>query len=70
MEMEERNGRMVIRQIHGYQNERYQGAADPRVRYAWFLEPWLNWVNGGSERDRDGNPVLPEKEIITEVKTA
>jgi len=70
MEMEERNGRMVIRQIHGYQNERYQGAADPRERYAWFLEPWLNWVNSGSERDRDGNPVLPEKEIITEVKTA
>lgn len=70
MEVEEKNGRTVIRQIHGYMNERYKDAADPRERYAWFLGPWLDWVNSGSERDRDGNPVLPETETITEVKSA
>lgn len=66
IEMIKRQGRMEIMQIHGYRNEGYarregeREAVNPRVRYAWFLDTWLDWVNSGSKRDRDGNPVLPE----------
>ena len=72
VELEEVKGRVGIRQIHGYRNERYQGAVDPKIRFHGFLQTWLDWVNSGSERDQDGNPVLPE-EITTyeaEVKSA
>lgn len=68
LEMDKKNGKDVIRQIHGYKNEHYGGKTKPAAvlppkdRFAWFLEPWLEWVNAGSERDRDGNPVLPGAE--------
>ena len=67
IEMIKRKGRMDIMQIHGYRNEGYarregeREAVNPRVRYAWFLDIWLDWVNAGSKRDRDGNPVLPDE---------
>lgn len=67
IEMIKRQGRMEITQIHGYRNEGYarregeREAVNPRVRYAWFLDIWLEWVNAGSKRDRDGNPVLPDE---------
>lgn len=71
IELKEDRGRIGIRQIHGYRNENYGGAAEPEKRFGWFLGPWLEWVNSGSERDRNGNPVLPgEETITTEVKTA
>ena len=71
VELREKRGKIEIQQIHGYQNERYAGAVDPEIRFAPFLETWLSWVNSGSERDRDGLPVLPEAETTeTEVKTA
>ena len=71
IEMKEERGRAEIRQIHGYRNEGYsETAADPREKYAWFLETWLNWVNSGSERDRQGKPVLPESEQTEESKSA
>ena len=58
-------GKWKIRQVHGYKNEGYakseeREAVKPSHRYAWFLEAWLGWVNAGSQRDRDGRPVLPE----------
>ena len=75
LEMDRKEGKDVIRQIHGYKNERYGGPTkppavlSPEERFAWFLGPWLEWVNAGSERDRDGNPILPgAEEMKTEVK--
>jgi len=66
IELEETRGRIGIRQIHGYQNERYghrKTGARPEERYADFLQTWLDWVNAGSERDKDGRPILPEEEV-------
>ena len=75
LEMDRKEGKDVIRQIHGYKNERYGGPTkppavlSPEERFAWFLGPWLEWVNAGSERDRDGNPILPGvEESNVEVK--
>lgn len=65
IEMETVNGIERIRQIHGFKNENYEGATAPRERFGWFLNPWLEWVNAGSERDRAGNPVLPAAEEQT-----
>ena len=60
---------MQIRQIHGFQNERYDPQKKPEERFAWFIGPWLDWVNAGSERDRDGNPELKieQEETMMEV---
>ena len=56
----------VLRQIHGYRNERYSNAVSAQKKYAWFLDAWLGWVNAGSRRDRKGNPIttgiIQEKE--------
>lgn len=49
-------------QIHGYRNEHYKGAVSAVEKYAWFLEPWLDWANGGSKRDKDGKPIIENKE--------
>ena len=69
IEMETEKGKEQIRQIHGYQNERYGATMTPRERFGWFLGPWLEWVNAGSPRDRRGEPVLPgADEMITEVE--
>ena len=62
LEMDKKDGKTIIRQIHGYQNEHYRPAVKPEQRFAWFLGPWLEWVNAGSERDRNGNPILPGAE--------
>lgn len=47
-------GETRIRQIHGYKNERYgqKQGRQKQQEYAWFLNPWLEWVNKGSRRDR------------------
>ena len=60
IELYEERGVWKLRQIHGYQNERYKHAPklSARERFAWLLEPWLNWVNDGSPRDRDGKPIV------------
>lgn len=70
IELRESKGRIEIQQIHGYRNEKYKNAVSPRKKFAWFLDVWLDWVNRGSERDKDGVPVLPEKKQTEEVKTA
>lgn len=69
IELYEERGVWKLRQIHGYQNERYKPAPklSARERFAWLLEPWLDWVNDGSPRDRDGKPIVKGHE---EVKTA
>ena len=57
-------------QIHGYKNERDLGkqiAPDPRETMRWILDPWLEWVEKGSPRRKDGTARLPK---FKEVKTA
>lgn len=55
-------------QVHGYRNE-LDGAANPRKTMAWMLDPWLDWIERGSPRKKDGSPKL--KKIKTEeAKTA
>ena len=69
IELKEERGKIDIWQIHGYKNEGYtkagKPAIPPRERYRDFLDTWLAWVNAGSERDKQGRPILPEmqKEI-------
>lgn len=55
-------GKMHIRQIHGYRNEGYGAKVSMRDKYAWFLDPWLEWVNSGSKRDKAGKPIMDNKE--------
>ena len=55
-------------QVHGYRNE-LDGAENPRKTMAWMLDPWLDWIERGSPRRKDGSPKL--KKIKTEeAKTA
>ena len=51
-----------LKQIHGYRNEgvysqKGRFAPDPREAYRDILDPWLNWVEGGSRRNQKGQPV-------------
>lgn len=55
-------GKMNIQQIHGYRNEGYGAKVSMRDKYAWLLDPWLEWVNAGSKRDKAGKPVIENKE--------
>ena len=50
--------RMV--QIHGYKND-VNAKIKPRDKYAEILDPWLDWIQAGSKRDKDGNPVMRRK---------
>ena len=60
--------KVVIRQIHGYQNEGYlRGMPEdqkhrhrPEYKYKWFLDLWRAWVTAGSKRDKKGTPILAE----------
>lgn len=67
----EMNGN-TLKQIHGYMNEHYKNAKDPRKEMAWLLDPWLLWLKKGSPRDKAGNPKWPRMDINEqqEVKTA
>lgn len=49
-----------IRQIHGYKNETYGAKQRPEEKYKWFLDTWLSWVEAGSKRDKNGNPIIKE----------
>lgn len=72
IELVKRQGKMDIMQIHGYRNEGYahrggeREAVNPRQRYAWFLDTWLEWVNAGSQRNKDGSPILPDEIRVKE----
>ena len=55
-----------MRQIHGFKNEgehtlKGRFAPDPREVYREFLDAWLDWIEKGSRRDKEGNPKLPKK---------
>lgn len=52
--------KVQLRQIHGYQND--AGRQPARQKYAWFLEVWIEWMEQGSPRDKEGNPVIQAKE--------
>ena len=56
----------TIAQIHGWDDERTKcpdnpGKIDPRVLYRDFLDEWTAWLEGGSKRDKRGQPVLPRR---------
>ena len=55
-----------IAQIHGWDDERTKhpdnpGRIDPRRLYRDFLDEWTAWLEGGSNRDKRGQPVLPRR---------
>lgn len=55
-----------IAQIHGWDDERTKhpdnpGRIDPRMLYRDFLDEWTAWLEGGSKRDKRGQPVLPRR---------
>lgn len=59
-----------LKQIHGYRNEgiytcKGRFAKDPREKFRWLLDPWLEWVAKGSRRRKDGSPVLPKHKEVT-----
>ena len=56
----------TIRQVYGYRNDRASCPENPkgipaRKLYGAFLEEWLEWLNAGSKRYKDGRPKLPRK---------
>ena len=55
--------KITLVQIHGYKNELYKNSPEaPRTKYAWFLDAWINWQRNGSKRDKNGNPIIPDRE--------
>lgn len=61
----EMNGNKLV-QIHGYKNEgvhttKGRFAPDPREVYREYLDTWLDWLEKGSRRDKNGKPKLPRK---------
>lgn len=67
----EMNGNHII-QIHGWDDERTACKENPgrtpcMILYKTILEPWLQWLNGGSKRDKRG---LPRRIKKQEAKTA
>lgn len=62
--IEFRGGKII--QIHGWDDERTPCKANPkkispRTIYKDFLDGWLAWIEGGSKRDKQGYPVIPNK---------
>lgn len=56
----EMNGKKLV-QVHGFRNEQKPCPENPhmvpaRKLYAGILDPWLEWVRGGSKRDKQGRP--------------
>ena len=56
----EMNGNKLV-QIHGYRNEglytaKGRFAPDPREVYREWLDKWLQWLEAGSPRSKDGTP--------------
>jgi len=61
----EMNGNKLV-QIHGFRNEgihttKGRFAPDPREEYRAFLDTWLDWLEKGNRRDKEGNPKLPRR---------
>ena len=56
----------TIRQVYGYRNDCASCQENPkgipaRKLYGAFLDEWLEWLNAGSKRYKDGRPKLPRK---------
>lgn len=56
----------TIRQVYGYRNDCARCPENPkgipaRKLYGVFLDEWLEWLNAGSKRYKDGRPKLPRK---------
>lgn len=56
----------TIRQVYGYRNDCASCLENPkgipaRKLYGAFLDEWLEWLNAGSKRYKDGRPKLPRK---------
>ena len=56
----------AIRQVYGYRNDCVSCPENPkaipaRKLYGAFLDEWLEWLNAGSKRYKDGRPKLPRK---------
>lgn len=56
----------TIRQVYGYRNDRASCPENPKgipaqKLYGAFLDEWLEWLNTGSKRYKDGRPKLPRK---------
>lgn len=56
----------TIRQVYGYRNDCASCPENPkgipaRKLYGAFLDEWLEWLNTGSKRYKDGRPKLPRK---------
>ena len=56
----------TIRQVYWYRNDRASCPENPkgipaRKLYGAFLDEWLEWLNVGSKRYKDGRPKLPRK---------
>jgi hypothetical protein len=66
----EMDGKRLV-QVHGFRNECQACPENPdevsaRSLYAEILDPWLDWIDKGSKRDKQGNPIMfmkKEKEI-------
>lgn len=58
-----------LMQIHGYKNDLQAGSKQPEEVIGWLLNPWLEWVNKGSPRDKNGKARI-KIEFPQEVKTA
>lgn len=54
----EMHGNQLI-QIHGFKNDR--GGPDPREVMKEMLDIWLEWLNKGSPRDKQGRPKIRKK---------
>ena len=62
----EMNGTRIV-QIHGWDDERTACRDNPervpcRTLYSTILTPWLQWLDGGSKRDRRGLPRIVKKQ--------
>lgn len=62
----------TIRQVYGYRNDRASCPENPkaipaRKLYGAFLDEWLEWLNAGSKRYKDGRPKLPKKKYKEDV---
>lgn len=63
IEVEGQGANWKIRQAYGYKDDRYKGAVPTTERFSWFFSVWLGWVNAGSQRDKNGNPIILKEEI-------
>lgn len=65
----EMDGNRLV-QIHGFKNENYPNAKNPRETMAWLLDPWLKWLKKGSPKNKKGEPAFKDEPEKMEVLSA